>query len=100
MRTESENLIVSAKRADKETLLELFRIESIKMQLPIGCGLATICGEHSDYNNVCVLFRYSDESRDFDSLLKYKGEMSDFAGAVILSKKNGHTINEILELAG
>lgn len=96
-RSESENLIVLAKREHEGALVEMFQIESAKVQLPIGCGLVTICGEKSGPNNVCVFFRYSEVATDFESLLTYDGEMSDFVGVVMLSKKVGLAINDIIE---
>ena len=96
-RTESGNMIVLAKRCGEEDLIEMFQLESIKFSLPVGCGLVTICGEQTSFNNVCVLFQYSDSATDLDALLAFEDDLNDFAGAVILSKKDGQSINDIID---
>ncbi len=96
-RTDSGNMIVLAKRYGEEDLVEMFQLESTKFPLPVGCGLVTICGEQTSFNNVCVLFQYSKASTELDTLLDYEGDLNDFAGAVILSKKDGQAINNIID---
>jgi hypothetical protein len=96
-RSQSGNLQVLATRSSSDDAIELFQVASDRCVLPIGCGLVTICGEKTDFNNACALFQFSEDDSDYRELLEFDGEHNNFVGLILFSPAIGETVNDIID---